>query len=171
MGTPAPAVRLRVPDGATVRLKTSNAPITVNGIDGPVEARTSNGRIGVQEARGALKLTTTNGGIACEATDAVVTAESNNDAIEFRGSLAPGQTSFRTNNGRVTLKLPSSQCFRLDARASNGKVDSEFALNTEHESKKHLVGTVGDAPQLPSRSGPATAAFASSRMRTEPRHS
>ena len=142
-------VRVQVPDGTAVRLETRNGRITVRQVEGPVRARATNGKVEVRGATGAVDVTTTNGGIACEATDAVVTAAATNGGVEFRGSLAPGQSSVRTTNGRVTLKLPSGQSFRVDARAGNGKVSTDFDARAERPSKsrRQLVATVGDHPE------------------------
>jgi hypothetical protein len=141
------SVRVRVPDGAAVTLRTSNGKIVVRDVEGPVDARATNGRVEIHGATGPVALATTNGPIACEATDAVVTADTSNGGIDFRGTLAPGRASFRTTNGRVTLKLPESQAFHLDARTTNGKVSTDFDIAAERDYKARLlIGTVGQNP-------------------------
>jgi DUF4097 and DUF4098 domain-containing protein YvlB len=140
--------KIRVPDGATVYLRGSNGQVRVVGVEGGVDAKTSNGAINIKGASGAVALATSNGPISCEATDAVVVADSVNGPIEFRGSLAPGHSSLHTSNGRVTVKLPSSQTFRIDAKTTNGRVSTDFDLNSGRSSRgKALSGTVGDDHQ------------------------
>jgi hypothetical protein len=143
------SVLLHVPAGTAVTLRTRNGPIAVQEVEGPVDARSSNGRIGVRAGRGPLKLATTNGRIDCAADHAVVAAESSNGEIDFRGALAAGPSSFYSRNGRVTLRLPRDLPFRLDARASNGKVSSDFDFPGRRDTKtKQLVGAVGHDPEV-----------------------
>jgi hypothetical protein len=142
------SVRVRVPDGTAVTLRTENGAINVTATEGTVDARCTNGHIKVQGATGAIALAATNAAISCEASDAVVRVETTNGPVEFRGTLAPGHSSLQSTNGRVTVKLPESQSFRLDARTTNGKIQSDFDLNREHRSKsKLLVGFVGSDPK------------------------
>jgi hypothetical protein len=148
-GNSGAEVRVQVPDGTAVRLETRNGAIQVKQVEGPVHARATNGKIQVRGAAGPVELTTTNGGIACEATDAVVTADTTNGGIDFRGSLARGQSALHSTNGHVTLKLPSSQSFRVDARTSNGRVRTDFDARADRpsRSRRQLVATVGDDPE------------------------
>ncbi len=143
------SVHVRAPWGSALKLDSSNGPIHVQGIEGPVQARSTNGRIEIKEAVGPLSLTTTNGPIDVEASRAILTAESSNGSIRFRGSLAPGQSTIHTSNGRVRLALPEHQNVRIDARTHNGEIDSDFdfdrAENRNHS--KHLLAVLGHDPE------------------------
>ncbi|CAN5737337.1 hypothetical protein BH23PLA1_BH23PLA1_19370 [soil metagenome] len=132
---PGPGARVRkssasvtviVPEDASIRLATSHGRIKVQGIEGPVQARSSNGEIDVRGARGIVSLESRNGRISCQADQAIVALESSNGSIEFNGSLAPGLSALKTNNGRITLRLPDDQVFHLDAHSNNGRVSSDF---------------------------------------------
>jgi hypothetical protein len=138
------AVRLLVPEGATVALRTRDGAISVRGTDGPVFARTQRGPIRVEDAGGPLVLNTAHGPIVCNADDAIVSAETGHGSIEFRGSLAPGQSTLRAGHGRVTARLPRSQVFRLDAHVDHGKIDSDFPLRDQNEHRHRLSGVAGD---------------------------
>jgi len=140
---------VQVPAGAILELRTSNGRLSVTGSTGDVTARTSNGRIDIKGSTGRLKLDTSNGTIEIESESAVVTAQTSNGQINFAGALAPGDHSFRSSNGRITLALPSGASFRLDADTSNGRVTSEFALNqSSGADEKHLLGVVGENPSM-----------------------
>ena len=143
------SARIRVPEGTTVRLRSTNGALKVVGVEGPVDGQTDNGSIDVKSATGRVSLASHNGSISLAATDVVVSVEGSNGSIDFRGTLASGKSSFSTQNGRVTLRFPTSQDFRLDARSSNGKVTSDFDLDDRRVSKKSrsLIGTVGYSPQ------------------------
>lgn len=145
----ATSVVIRVPEGTMTTLKSTNGAITVLGVEGSIDAHATNGPIRVEDATGNVALGTTNGKIMCEATDAVVAVGSTNGQIEFRGSLAPGHSSFHTTNGRVTLKLPEALAFRVDARTSNGKVSSDFDVEPGPDQRgKRLIGSTGHDPKV-----------------------
>ncbi len=143
-------IRLRVPEGTPVVLNTSNGPIRVDGVGAQVEAHASNGRIEIDGAVGVLDLNASNGGIRCDAQDAILKVETSNGEVEFRGTLAPGHGSIHTSNGAVTLRLPEETAFRVDAKATNGKVESDFDLDRQRTSSRsrHLVGYHGDEPAV-----------------------
>lgn len=141
------AVRLRVPEGAIVALKTRDGSISVRGVEGPVTASTHRGAIRVKDASGPLLLTNAHGPISCEADDAVLSAETGHGSIDFHGTLADGQSTLRADHGRVTVHLPESQSFRLDARVDHGKIDSGFPLRDRDERRHRLSGLSGDDPR------------------------
>ena len=118
----APAV-VQVPAGAILELSTSNGHLGVTGLTGNVTARTSNGRIDVEGSQGRLKLDTSNGNIEVKSNSAVLTAQTSNGQIIFTGTLAQGDHSFRSSNGRITLTLPPSASFRVTADTSNSNIE------------------------------------------------
>jgi DUF4097 and DUF4098 domain-containing protein YvlB len=144
-GNSGAAVSLKAPSGTILDLRTSNGSVTVTGSTGDVTVNTSNGRVQVMGGTGHLKLDTSNGSIEVDAENAVVTALTSNGQINFRGTLAQGDHSFRTSNGRIVLTLPASASFRFDATTSNGKIMSDWAVNrVGGTDEDHLGGTVGE---------------------------
>lgn len=141
------AVRLLVPEGAILALQTRAGAISVQGIDGPVTARTNRGAIRVEDASGPVLLTSTDGPISCEGSDTVLSVDTRHGTAEFRGSLAPGQSSIHADHGGVTLHLPESQGFRLDARVDHGKIESDFDLRDVQERPRRLSGVTGTDPK------------------------
>jgi DUF4097 and DUF4098 domain-containing protein YvlB len=138
---------LKVPNGTSLELRSSNGSVTVTGPTGDVTVNTSNGKIQIAGSQGRLQLDTSNGAIDVSATNALVTAHTSNGAITFRGDLAQGDHSFRTSNGRITLTLPSNASFTIDAQTSNGKITSDFAVSRTSGSRDtELRGTVGQNP-------------------------
>jgi hypothetical protein len=159
------SAKVQVPPGASLELRSGNGKVTVQGVagkttvqtsnggiqvkdgKGPLGLTTSNGSITVQGATGPMGLTTNNGGIEVDAENAVVTARTSNGKIRFSGTLADGEQSFKSSNGGITLTLPAGARFQLDAKTSNGRISSAFAVQSSGGSKKnHLRGTVGDDP-------------------------
>lgn len=148
-GNSGASADVKVPRGASLELRSSNGKIVVTGPTGDVTANTSNGRIEVDGSTGRLKLDTSNGNIEIKAENTIVNARTSNGTMEFRGTLAAGDHSFRTSNGRITLTLPSGTSFTFDAETSNGRVTSEFPVTRTGGSRdSELRGTVGSNPTI-----------------------
>ncbi len=138
-------IRVRVPADSTLRLGSSNGPVVVRGVEGPIQVSTTNAPIEVREGRGALALETTNGPIICEARDALLDLKSTNGAIEFIGTVADGASKLLTTNGGVCLILDRDQDFRIEAKTSNGEVDSDFSIKGETGRKRsRLIGATSE---------------------------
>jgi DUF4097 and DUF4098 domain-containing protein YvlB len=138
------AVKLYVPPGASLDLRTRNAGIEVNGPTGAVVARSSNGQIHVAGSQGEVHLQTSNGRIRIDADPSLVEARTSNGRIEFNGRLGNGDHIFETSNGRVALNLPSDSAFQFEARTSNGRVINKFPTRTtEKKTKRQMSGQVG----------------------------
>lgn len=134
-----------VPSDTVVKASSENGPIEARGLDAGFSGRSKNGPIFVRDGRGAISAETTNGPIECEATEARVLLQTSNGPIEFRGDLADGESKIESSNAGVKVKLPDDQKFRIDAKTSNGKIQTDFEI--EGESKKNkLVGSRGDSP-------------------------
>lgn len=165
IGNSGASASIRVPAGAQLELHASNGKITLAGPVGNVVATTSNGSIEVKGAVGQLNLTTSNGGITVNggagqltletsnggidvtSDNVVVAARSSNGSITFKGSLAAGNQSFRTDNAGIALNLPGNASFSVNADTSNGKIRSDFKVTSSSFSDTLLQGTVGENPQ------------------------
>jgi len=159
------SVELEIPAGALLDLNTSNGQITVTGASGAVNAESSNGKIQIEGSNGPLTLHTSNGGITVKggigrldlktgngAIDVasklvLVDAQTSNGSIRFDGTLAAGENSFHTSNGKISVHLPSEASFRVDAQTSNGRITSDYPLKERKTREEHrLRGDVGDHP-------------------------
>lgn len=142
-------IELTVPEAAILDLATSNGAITSTGIKGDLDLSTSNGKLVVSGGQGMLELRTSNGSIEVEAQLASVRAHTSNGAIDFTGSLADGDHVFETSNGSVDISLPADSQFRIDARTSNGRVSTDFRVDTSRTSRENeLFGIVGEDPSI-----------------------
>jgi DUF4097 and DUF4098 domain-containing protein YvlB len=128
---------------------TSNGGVKVKGNKGPVQAETSNGGIAVEGVTGLLDLKTSNGNVEIDARNALVKARTSNGGIRFKGSLADGEQSFHSSNGRIGLTLPAESRFRVEAQTSNGRITTDFPVKgASKQRKNHLEGTVGAEPSM-----------------------
>ncbi len=164
IGNSGASVKLRVPKGASLDLRSSNGPITTSGVGSDVKAQTSNGPITARGSTGPLNLSTSNGAITIDggsgtinvetsngpinvtADNAVVVGSTSNGPFTFSGSLASGRSDMSTSNGSIAVTLPANAQFVVDADTSNSKISSDFAVTAQDTSDIHLSGTVGNDP-------------------------
>jgi DUF4097 and DUF4098 domain-containing protein YvlB len=165
IGNSGASAKLRVPNGATLEMRSSNGNIVSSGPVGDVTAETSNGWIDIKSSagrldlqtsngnitanggRGQVNVETSNGGIDLTADNVVVDARTSNGSIRFTGSLASGRSQLRTSNSSIIATLPASASFSIDAETSNSKITSDFAATTTEASDTALRGTVGSSPE------------------------
>jgi DUF4097 and DUF4098 domain-containing protein YvlB len=161
IGNSGASLKLTVPNGTLLDLRTSNGgiigsgplgdvvaatsngKIEFKGAAGQLDLQTSNGSITVDGGSGRLKLETSNGGIDVTADNVTVTGQTSNGQIRFTGSLSSGQTELRTSNAGIVITLPADAAFSVDADTSNAKITSDFAVSTSDSSDTRLRGTVG----------------------------
>lgn len=160
-GNSGASVKLTVPEGAVldvrtsnggiigsgpvgdVTAETSNGKIDFKGLAGQLDAQTSNGQINVNGGRGLLKLETSNGGLDVTADNVIVDGRTSNGGIRFTGTLASGQHELRTSNGTIVVTLPASAAFNINAETSNAKIATDFAVTSTEFSDTVLRGSVG----------------------------
>ncbi len=141
------SVIIAAPKRSKIDLKSRNAYIVSEGMQGGIDARTSNGKIEIYEGSGPIEADSSNGSIRIEATDAVVDAHTSNARIRFQGTLAEDEHKFKTSNARIEVILPPDSQFRFQASTSNGSIDCEFPYDSDRSrSRRRKSGTVGDNP-------------------------
>jgi DUF4097 and DUF4098 domain-containing protein YvlB len=166
-GNRAAHVKLSVPAGSILELKTTNGKVDIVGRLGDIEACSSNGDISARETTGKLHLVSTNGRIAVEggagpidletsngdvnieSDKGILNARTSNGTVHFRGRLENGDHTLRTTNGSIDVALPGIQDFSVDARTSNGRVHCAFPIQRSDDGRKtHLKGVVGESPKI-----------------------
>jgi hypothetical protein len=102
---------VKAPARADLTLKTTNGPISVEGVSGSVHARTTNGPIGLKDSRGRID------------------ARAQNGPVSFAGR--GGEVSLTAVNGPINVRLDGDrwQDGSLAARAENGPVHVRVAEN------------------------------------------
>jgi hypothetical protein len=135
-----------------ITAKASNGSVTVKGNQGPVKVQTTNSSIRINDGRGKLDLQTTNGSITVKAVQATLQAKTSHSSINFQGTLEDGEHSLVTSHSRIEVKLPPESHFKVDATASNGKITSDFEVQSAPGTKPSrkpvkLQGTIGSNPR------------------------
>jgi hypothetical protein len=128
----------------TVTFKSSRTDMEFSRIEGDLDLDSD--ELHAQQIIGPLHLTTRSKNIRLEDVSGDVRLQDDNGAIEV-GMRTLGNVQIDNRNGDVQLSLPDKAGFRLDARAREGEIQSDFSelkvSNDEHEAK--ASGSVGNA--------------------------
>jgi hypothetical protein len=99
---------VRAPRGADLALEATNGPITIDGVDGTVNARVTNGPVSLKESTGRIDVTATNGPISISGGSGDVKARATNGpvSVKLQGSSWTGNLDASTQNGPVSIHVP-----------------------------------------------------------------
>lgn len=144
--SPSVDMRLTVPALSTIKARTSNGQVIVDGITGDGTVDTSNGRITLTNVDGTFITSTSNGSVKMVGVTGQFSAETSNGRIEFSGVFDDGSNNnFSTSNGSIDIAFAVNEpSVALDARTSNGTVDSERPILATTTQKSRLVGKYGE---------------------------
>ena len=156
---------VEVPPDAALDLRTSNGTVTTSGISGPIDVRTSNGAVDLAgpesganvrttngaveiDGTGLLDVQTTNGKVSIRGTDATLSVRTSNGDASFEGTLSDSPQRVATTNNPITIRLPATAGFTIDARTTNAEVILDgFTLKTTapatEVAKQGIVGVGG----------------------------
>jgi DUF4097 and DUF4098 domain-containing protein YvlB len=124
---------LHVPAGVEVILQTTNGGVIAKGATHGARLSTTNGQIEGEGLSGEVRATTTNGG------------------VDLRMASVSDPVTVRTTNGGVSVDLPKSAEFDLNASCTNGRISVEnLELNSEGDQRRcRSIGRVnGGGPRL-----------------------
>ncbi len=154
-----------VPPDAGLDLQTSNGTVTTSGVSGPidvriVERRGQPGRPGVRCERaddergggdrrhGARRRPDHEWRVSIRGTDATLSVRTSNGDVSFDGTLSDSPQRVTTTNNPITIRLPATAGFTIDARTTNAEVVLDgFTLKTTapatEVAKQGIVGVGG----------------------------
>lgn len=113
--------------GGVVRVQARNGAIRVREAKAAVEVRNTNGPVTVEDAGGPVRAETTNGWLALRDFARGGEARSTNGAVTYHGPVA-GNLHLETTNGGISVHVPRSSRFELDAESHNGRVTSDLPV-------------------------------------------
>jgi len=113
------------------RLHTSNGAIHATMIRGPVEARTSNASIEVEDQRGDVDAHSSNGHIRVESTGGKLRAETSNSSIEatLKDPTPTEPVKLDSSNGHITLTLEAAKLPEVKADTNNSSIELRLPSN------------------------------------------
>lgn len=141
---------IETPRAMSVRLRTVNGKISVQGIDGAIDAESVNGVVAIEGDTGPVKAQTVNGKIRAEIGRLVnaATFHTTNGAIDLDVDQCAASATARTNNGAVRMTLGSDFSGQIDAKTNNGRVRCDFPLAAERQSRKRIKGVIGSGSDV-----------------------
>jgi len=118
---------VQVPRGVRFNALTTNGGVRCLNLNSVVQAATTNGDVEVSTSEWA-SAKTTNGGVR----------------VSMGSAKWSGELKEETTNGSVSVTLPASAEFRVDASTTNGGIRTDFPITVQGNfSSKALSGTVG----------------------------
>jgi hypothetical protein len=120
---------LMVPLKSNLKLTALNGGISINDVDGKINAKTLNGGIVLEKIAGDVEVNTLNGGIK---------AELDGDRWQGRGLEA------KTTNGGIKVEIPENYSADLEASTVNGGVHIDFPVTVHGWIKKNIETKLGE---------------------------
>ena len=143
--SPRAKIHLIVSVHATIKAHSSNGSVKVTGVTGNGDLETSNGKITIDGVTGIFTSSTSNGSVNITNSTGQFSAETSNGRVEFSGSFSANSTNkFSTSNGSIDVEFTDEPNFELDARTSNGGVNSDRPILAATTERNHLVGKYED---------------------------
>ena len=150
--------------GRDLRIESKNGSVDVSGVKGNVTITNAYAPINVENVQGELTINGRNNSIDVQHIDGDITADSSYENVTIRDPRSGVRVNSRNGElsvsfekppqkdvvissryGAVTLDLPSTSNFKIDARTQYGQIDSEFEGLTHNNSnrEKSVTGEVG----------------------------
>lgn len=128
-----------------VRLITAKTDLTLSSLSGHMEA--GSGNLDVVDAPGNLSVRTRDTEVSLENPGGKVNIDNRNASVNVRFSSIPkDDVSINNSSSEISLALPGSSSFDLEANCNNCDIDSEFSTLTAVKSPSgdsHLTGKYG----------------------------
>lgn len=141
---------IETPRAMSVRLHTVNGKISVQGIDGAIDAESVNGVVALAGDTGPFKAQTVNGKITAEIGRLLNAASflTTNGSIDLDVDQCAASATARTNNGAVRMILGSDFSGQIDAKTNNGRVRCDFPVAAERQSRKRIKDVIGSGSDV-----------------------
>jgi hypothetical protein len=126
-----------------LKVDTSGGGIKSNGGGGSLRAGTSGGSISVKDFNGPANVDTSGGSITIENVSGDISGSTSGGSINATLPTLGGDVKLETSAGGITLRVPETAAFNLNAGTSGGRVTSDLPVQAKssHE-KTELKGPV-----------------------------
>jgi len=176
--TPTARLIVWVPKHADVHARSGDGSITIERVNGKLEAHTGDGSIRANGIAGDLNLSSGDGSVTVENAEGRLALDTGDGSVNVAGKLGvvrlhtgDGSIIYRaepgtkmnddwditTGDGGVTLYLPADLGAELDAHTGDGTIRHDLALNpggSSSNGRRTLRGRIGaGGPQLRIRTG------------------
>src|SRR6266487_1054388 len=124
---------ITVPQSMGINLSGTYADITVDGVQGPINAETVNGEVNVRGGKGIITLHSIQGSVTLADASGRIEVNSVNEDIELTN--VSGEIKVETTNGGIMMT--GIQSSSVDAGTINGDIDASFTLPLTSTTGKH----------------------------------
>jgi hypothetical protein len=125
--------------GGAFEASTGSGGIDGAGIKGSISARTSSGHIEVtQTGSGDVEASSSSGSVRLRGVQGGVRASTTSGSLAIEGQLAR-DWRLSSSSGHVTVNVPASQGFELDANSGSGRIDVDFPITVSGTIGKHAL--------------------------------
>ena len=98
---------VEAPAGAQIDARTTNGPISIDGVDGSITARATNGPIAINDVTGAVRAVAVNGPISVSGSGGNLDVETQNGpiSVNLQGTRWAGELHARAQNGPLSVRV------------------------------------------------------------------
>jgi len=119
------------------KVHTSGGGIEVTGGSGSLDGQTSGGSVGVKRFKGPVNVDTSGGAITIENVAGSINGSTSGGSIHAALSSFSNDIKLETSGGGITVRVPATAAFNLDAETSAGRVTSDLPVVTNVSAKRH----------------------------------
>jgi DUF4097 and DUF4098 domain-containing protein YvlB len=125
--------------GGAFEASTGSGSIDGIGINGSISARTSSGGIEVtQTGGGDVEASSSSGSVRLRGVHGALRASTTSGSLAIEGQLSR-DWRLSSSSGQVTIDVPPSQGFELDANSSSGRIKVDFPITVSGTIGRHAL--------------------------------
>jgi hypothetical protein len=135
------SLRIVIPRGLEVKIRSWNDSVTVRGVAGRVDAESGDGTVEGESLSGATRLHSDNGSVrASRLRSESIQADSNNGSVRLEFADAPLSAIAGSDNGSVEVAVPrGDEGYAVDISSDNGATDN--LVRSDPASERRIVAT------------------------------
>lgn len=133
-----------------LRVSSSNSNLQLSSISGELEVQAEQSSVNVEDVKGSVAIETTHGDVVVKNFYESVRVETSYRDVALMTGVEPaGDIEVQNNHGQITLVLPQSSRFHLDAESANGQIQPIGFSQLEQRVRNRLVTALGlDGPTI-----------------------
>jgi DUF4097 and DUF4098 domain-containing protein YvlB/uncharacterized membrane protein HdeD (DUF308 family) len=133
-----------------LRVSSSNSNLQLSSISGELEVRAEQSSVSVENVKGSVVIETTHGDVVVKNFYESVRVETSYHDVALMTGIEPaGDIDVQNNHGQITLVLPQSSRFHLDAESAKGQIQPIGFSQLEQRVRNSLVTALGlDGPTI-----------------------
>ncbi|KEQ24531.1 DUF4097 family beta strand repeat-containing protein [Paenibacillus tyrfis] len=131
----------RLPIRNQLMVETSNGKATVSDIDANVLLRTTDAQVQADHIQGDTEMHGSGGSIRLSEVNGKVKVAASNGPVTISGSTVGGDWNVDSKQGDITVEVPAQGDFRIDGSSPQGRVTAGLPMNVTANAATGTVGT------------------------------